>query len=258
MKIVVIGGTGLIGSRLVKKLLENGHDAVAASPNSGVNTITGEGLAESLVGANAVVDVSNSPSYEDSAVMNFFETSTRNLLEAEVVAGVRHHVVLSIVGTDRLPDSGYYRAKIAQETLVKNSPIPYTIARSTQFFEFLEAIANVSTNGDQVVVSSAYVRPIAADDLVAKLAQIVAGPAANETREFAGPEKFQLSEIVREYLAAKADPRTVTGDAGALYFGTRLEDNSLVPGEGASLGGTSFAAWLSVQASELRLNAGAA
>ena len=226
MKIVVIGGTGMIGSRLVKNLRRSDHAVVAASLDSGVNTITGEGLSDAIKNADVVVDVSNSPSYEDNAVLQFFETSTKNLLEAEAVAGVRHHIVLSIVGTDRLPESGYYRAKLEQETLIKNSRIPYTIARSTQFFEFLDGIAKASTDGDQVILSPAYVQPIAADDLVNKLAEIVIGPALNGTQEIAGPAKFRLSEIVEKYLNARSDPRRVTADANARYFGTRLDYNS--------------------------------
>lgn len=255
MKIVVIGGSGLIGSRLVKILRQTEHTVVAASPDSGVDTITGEGLAEALSNADAVVDVSNSPSYEENAVMRFFATSTTNLLAAETVAGVHHHVVLSIVGIDRLPDSPYYRAKLAQENLVKNSLIPYTIVRSTQFFEFLNGIANASTDGDRVLLSPAYVQPIAADELVSKLAEIVAGPPANGTREIAGPEKFRLSEIVGKYLSATADPRSVTDDTNALYFGTRLDDHSLVPAGGASLGTKSFSDWLAGQSLELRSSA---
>lgn len=241
MKIVVIGGTGMIGSRLVKKLRQGDNTVVAASPDSGVNTITGEGLSDALKNADAVVDVSNSPSYEDNAVLQFFETSTRNLLEAEAVAGVQHHLVLSIVGTDRLPESGYYRAKLKQEALIKNSQIPYTIARSTQFFEFLDGIAKASTDGDQVSLSPAFVQPIAADDLVNKLAEIAVGQAINGTQEIAGPEKFRLSDIVETYLKATSDPRNVTADTNVLYFGTRLDDQSLIPGEGASLGVTTFA-----------------
>ena len=255
MKIVVIGGTGLIGSRLVKKLSESDHTVVSASPNSGVNTITGEGLAEVLINADTVVDVSNSPSYEDSAVLRFFETSTRNLLEAEASAGVQHHIVLSIVGTDRLHESGYYRAKLAQETLVKGSPVPYTIVRSTQFFEFLDGIAKAATDGDRVVLSPAFVQPIAADDLVNKLAEIVVARPANGTREVAGPEKVRLSEIVEKYLNSKADPRSVAADENARYFGTRLDDDSLVPLEGADLGETLFTDWLAAQSVELRSSA---
>jgi uncharacterized protein YbjT (DUF2867 family) len=255
MKIVVIGGTGLIGSRLVKKLSESDNKVVAASPETGVNAITGEGVSDALKNADTVVDVSNSPSYEDNAVLQFFETSTSTLLKAEAVAGVRHHVVLSIVGTDRLPESGYYRAKLAQETLVKNSPIPYTIVRSTQFFEFVDGIAKASTDGDQVTLSPAYVQPIAADDLVNKLAEIVIRPALNGTQEIAGPDKVRLSEIVQDYLLAKADPRHVTADTNARYFGTRLDDNSLIPSEGASLGTRSFSNWLAAQSFVLRSSA---
>jgi len=255
MKIVVIGGSGLIGSRLVKTLRHTDHTVVAASPDSGVDTITGEGLAEVLSDADTVVDVSNAPSYEENAVMRFFETSTTNLLAAETVAGVQHHVVLSIVGIDRLPESPYYRAKLAQENLVKNSSVPYTIVRSTQFFEFLDGIANASTDGDRVVLSPAYVQPIAADELASKLAEIVTRPPANGTREVAGPEKFRLSEIVGKYLSATADPRSVTADTNALYFGTRLAAQSLIPREGASLGTRSLSDWLAGQLFELRSSA---
>jgi uncharacterized protein YbjT (DUF2867 family) len=252
MKIVVIGGSGLIGSKLVNILRNGGHEVVAASPDSGVNTITGEGLSEALAGAEVVVDVANSPSFEDRAVLKFFETSTRNLLAAETSAGVKHQVVLSIVGTDRLPDSGYFRAKLAQENLVKNSGIPYTIVHSTQFFEFLGGIANSATDGEYVFLSPAFVQPISADDVATAMARVVVGPAVNGTVEIAGPERFRLSEIVQQYLIANADPRKVSADIHARYFGAELDDNSLVPAEDARLGEMTFAVWMANHKAPLR------
>src|SRR5438093_11163919 len=219
MKIVVIGGTGLIGSMLVNKLREHGHEAVAAAPNTGVNTLTGEGLAEVLKGASAVVDVSNSPSWEDAAVLKFFETSTRNLLTYEAAAGVEHHVALSVVGTDRLSESGYFRAKIAQEELIKRSAIPYSIVHATQFFEFIERIADAATDGNVVRLAPALIQPMAADDVASALARVAVGPALNGTVEIAGPDRFRLDELVRESLERRDDPREVITDPQARYFG---------------------------------------
>ena len=247
MKIVVIGGTGLIGSRLVRKLRENGHEAVAASPNSGVNTLTGEGLAEALKGASVVVDVSNSPSWEDAAVMKFFETSTRNLLAHEAVAGVGHHVALSVVGTDRLLASGYFRAKMAQENLIKGSSLRYSIVHATQFFEFIKGIADISTVDNKVLLPPVLIQPIAADDVARAVGRIAAGPPVNGTVEVGGPEKFRLDELVRRYLAARKDPREVVTDPQAPYYGIKLSEKALVPGDDARLGETRFETWLSQQ-----------
>ena len=244
MKIVVIGGSGLIGTNLVNRLRRNGHDVVAASPSSGVNTITGEGLAEALAGAQIVVDVANSPSFEDRAVLEFFETSGRNLLPAEAAAGVGRHVALSVVGTDRLPESGYLRAKLAQENLIKASKIPYTILRSTQFFEFLDGIAQSATDGQTIHLSPALLQPIASDDVAAALADVTVGPPVNGTLELAGPERISLDELVRRFLSAKQDARQVVADVHARYFGTELNDRSLTPGDNARLGPTRFADWL--------------
>jgi uncharacterized protein YbjT (DUF2867 family) len=251
MKIVVIGGTGLIGSRLVPKLREQGHETVAASPNTGVNTITGEGLAEVLKGATAVVDVSNAPSWEDSAVMKFFETSTKNLLAEEAAAGVKHHVALSVVGTERMLESGYFRAKIAQEDLIKNSSIPYSIVRATQFFEFVKGIADFSTDGNKVRLPTALIQPMSADDVAAALAQIAAGSPVNGTVEIGGPEKFHLDELVRRALAAWKDPREVVGEPGATYYGVKVEERTLVPDDDAQLSKTSFATWLTRPAAKV-------
>src|SRR5947207_7416420 len=220
MKIVVIGGTGLIGSKLVVLLRQRGQEVLAASPDSGVNTLTGEGLAEALVGAQVVVDLTNSPSFEDTAVMKFFETSSRNLLAAEAAAGVRHHVALSIVGTDRLPDSGYLRAKMAQERLIKASGIPYTIVRSTQFFEFMGRTADSFSDGKTIRVPPALVQPIFSDDVVAALSEFVLNPPINATAEVAGPERFRFDELIRRVLRKNNDPRDVTTDTHARYFGT--------------------------------------
>ena len=247
MKIVVIGGTGLIGSKLVRKLGEQGHEAVAASPDSGVNTITGEGLAEAVKGAAVVVDVSNSPSWEDTAVMKFFETSTRNLLAAEGAAGVKHHVALSVVGTDRLLASGYFRAKMTQENLIKGSSIPYSIVHATQFFEFLKGIADISTVDNKVPLPPALIQPMAADDVASAVAQVAVGPPVNGTVEVGGPEKFHLDELVRGYLAARKDPREVVTDPHARYYGVEVSERTLVPGDGARLGQTRFETWLSQQ-----------
>lgn len=248
MKIVVIGGSGLIGSRLVKQLREHGQEAIAASPDSGVNSVTGEGLAEVLKGAPVVVDVSNAPSWEDSAVMKFFETSTRNLLSAEAAASVKHHVALSVVGTDRMLESGYFRAKIAQENLIKRSSIPYTIVRATQFFEFVKAIADFSTEGNKVRMPSALIQPMAADDVASALARVAIGPPVNGTVEIGGPEKFHLDELVRRDLAARNDPREVVTDPHGRYYGLEVSERTLIPGDDAQLGKTRFETWLSQSA----------
>jgi len=245
MKIVVIGGTGLIGSKLANKLRQLGHDVLAASPDSGVNTITGEGLREALAGANVVIDVANSPSFEDAAVLHFFETSGRNLLATEAEAGVGHHVALSIVGADRAPDSGYLRAKVAQENLIKKSSIPYTILRSTQFFEFMGRIAESSFDGESIRVSPALIQPILSDDVVAVLADIAIGAPANATIEVGGPDRLQLDEIVRRVVSAGPEARRVVADAGARYFGAVLDDRTLTASEDALLGTTHFEEWLS-------------
>jgi len=245
MKIVVIGGTGLIGSKLVAVLRQRGQEVLAASPDSGVNTLTGEGLAEALAGAQVVVDLENSPSFEDMAVMKFFETAGRNLLAAEAAAGVRHHVALSVVGTDRLPASGYLRAKMAQERLIKDSGVPYTILRSTQFFEFMGHVADSFSDGRTVRVPPALVQPIFSDDVVTALADLVLGAPANDTLEVAGPEKLRFDELIRRVLANSNDAREVTTDVHARYFGTELNDHSLVPaGTAPRLGTTRFESWL--------------
>lgn len=244
MKIVVIGGSGLIGTKLVNRLRQAGHDVLAASPKSGVDTITGEGLSDALTGAAVAVDVVNAPSFEDRAVMEFFETSSRNLLAAETAAGVRHHVALSVVGADRLRDSGYLRAKMAQENLIKASAIPYTILRSTQFFEFLDGIAQSAADGQVVRLSPALLQPIASDDVVAALADLTLGAPVNGMVEIAGPEQIGLAELVRRFLSAKKDPRQVVADANAHYFGTKLNDQSLTPGDGPRIGVTHFEDWL--------------
>jgi uncharacterized protein YbjT (DUF2867 family) len=245
MKIVVIGGTGLIGSKLVSALRNKGHEALAASPDAGVNTITGAGLAEALANARVVVDVSNSPSFEDAAVLKFFETSTTNLLAAEARAGVGHHVALSIVGTDRVPGSGYMRAKVAQEKLIKAAPIPYTILRSTQFFEFIGRIAQAGADGNSVRVPDASCQPIISDEVVAVLAELTVGPPMNDTVEVAGPERFRFDDMVRRAMRANGDMREVVKDVHALYFGAELDDESLVPGPGARLGSKRLETWLS-------------
>src|SRR2546430_596675 len=238
MKIVVIGGTGLIGSKLVPKLREQGHEAIAASPKSGVNTLTCEGLAEALKGASVVVDVTNSPSWEDAAVMNFFETSTRNQLAYEGAAGVGHHVALSVVGTERMLASGFFRAKMAKENLIKASSIPYTIIRATQFFEFVKAIADLSTEGNKVRLPTALIQPMAADDVASAVGRIATGSPVNGTVEVGGPEKFRLDELVRKSLAAQKDPREVVTDPKARYYGIEVSEKTLVPDDGARLGGT--------------------
>ena len=244
MKIVVIGGTGLIGSRLVAKLREHGQEVVAAAPSSGVNSLTGEGLADALKGASVVVDVTNSPSWEDSAVLNFFETSTRNLLQYEAAAGVGHHVALSVVGTDRLLESGFFRAKIAQENLIKASSIPYTIVRATQFFEFLEKIADISTQDNKVRLPSVLIQPMAADDVASALVGIAMGAPVNGIVEIAGPEAFRLDELIRRDLAAHNDPREVISDPTGRYYGIAVGERTLVPDDGARLGKTRLEDWL--------------
>jgi uncharacterized protein YbjT (DUF2867 family) len=248
MKIVVIGGTGLIGSKLVAMLRNDGYEPLAASPDTGVNTLTGEGLAEALDGARVVVDVANAPVWDDAAVMDFFQTSSRNLLAAEAPARVGHHVALSVVNTDRLPDSGYLRAKAAQEELVKAGPIPYTILRATQFFEFIGRIADSGADGDTVRLSPALMQPIAADDVAAALADVATNDPVNGTVEVAGPEAIPLDELARRVLAANKDPRPVTADVHARYFGTELDDRSLTPGDDARIAPTRFEDWLSQSA----------
>ena len=259
MKIVVIGGSGLIGSKLITKLSEQGHEAVAASPNSGVNTLTGEGLAEVLNGASVVVDVSNSPSFEDAAVMEFFKTSTGNLLTYEAAAGVGHHVALSVVGSDGLPGSGYMRAKVAQENLIKESSIPYSIVRSTQFFEFLKRIADEATEGNTVRLPPVRFQPMAADDVASAVAKVAMGFPLNGTVEVAGPEQFRFDEFISRGLIVGKDPREVIADPHARYFGTELSERSLVPGVDGLHGETRFEDWLSLTSTEvsvpLRANA---
>jgi uncharacterized protein YbjT (DUF2867 family) len=250
MKIVVIGGTGLIGSKLVTKLRERGQEVVAASPNTGVNSLTGEGLAEAMKGASVVVDVSNAPSWEDSAVLNFFQTATRNLLSQEAAAGVRHHVALSVVGTERLLESGYFRAKIAQENLIKASSIPYSIVRATQFFEFAKGIADFSTNGNQVRLPSALIQPMAADDVASAVGEVAVGQPINGTVEIGGPEQFHLDELIRKYLAQFNDPREVIPDPNAGYYGVKVGERTLVPGNDARLGKTRFETWLTQPAAK--------
>lgn len=244
MKIVVIGGTGLIGSKLVGKLNAHGHEAVAAAPNTGVNTLTGEGLAEVLEGASVVVDVSNSPSFEDEAVMDFFRTSTTNLLAAEAQAGVAHHVVLSVVGTDRLQDSGYFRAKQVQEDLIKASGIPYSIVHATQFFEFMNRLTDAATEGDTVHLAHVKIRPIYSDDLATAVDRAALGTPTNDVVEVAGPDEFELDQLIREMLAAKNDPRQVVADPGAKYFDVELQETSLLPGPDAEITETTFNDWL--------------
>ena len=243
MKIVVIGGTGLIGSKVVEKLKQKGHEAIAAAPNTGVNTITGEGLKEAMAGAQVVIDLANSPSFEDKAVLEFFETAGRNLLAAETEAGVRHHVALSIVGIDR-SDNGYFRAKVAQEKLIKTSGIPYTIIRSTQFLEFLRAIADLSADGNTVRISPGLFQPIAAEDVAATVADVALAAPRNGIVEIAGPERAPFNEIVARYLKAVRDPRVVVSDPEARYYGGRVEERSLVPLGEARLGRIAFDEWL--------------
>jgi uncharacterized protein YbjT (DUF2867 family) len=244
MKIAVIGGTGLIGSKLVKRLREHGQEVVAASPSSGVNTLTGEGLADALKGASVVIDVTNSPSWEDNAVMKFFETSTRNLLAVEAAAAVGHHVALSVVGSERLLESGYFRAKIAQEDLIKSSSIPYSIVRATQFFEFIKGIADFSTEGNTVRLPPALIQPIAAEDVATAVCRVALGSPVNGTIEIGGPEQFRLDELVRRCLAAFQDPRNVISDPHGRYYGIQVSERSLLPDNDARLGETRFEDWL--------------
>ena len=244
MKIVVIGGTGLIGSKVVRKLAELGHEALAAAPNTGVNALTGEGLAEALKGAEVVVDMANSPSFEDQAAMDFFQTAGKNLIAAEIEAGVRLHIALSVVGTERLQDSGYFRAKLAQETLIKASPIPYTVLHATQFMEFLRGIAHSATKGDTVRLSHAFIQPMAADDVAAAVVDAVLAPPANRIVEIGGPEKFHIDELIARVLEFDRDPRKVIVEPDAPYFGVKLDPEALLPGKDAKLGGIRFDWWL--------------
>jgi uncharacterized protein YbjT (DUF2867 family) len=244
MKIVVIGGTGLIGSKLVGKLGEHGHEAIAASPDTGVNTITGEGLAQALEGASVVVDVSNAPAWEDDAVMHFFQTSTRNLLGAEADAGVGHHVALSVVGADRLTESGYFRAKVAQEKLIESSQVPWSIVHATQFFEFLDRIATDATAGNTVRLPPALIQPMAADDVASEVARVAVGPPLNRVAEVAGPQVFRLDELIREQLKATDDPRDVVADPHASYFGITPGERTLLPGGDAHIAEMRLAHWL--------------
>ncbi|WP_425614168.1 SDR family oxidoreductase [Anatilimnocola sp. NA78] len=245
MKIVVIGGSGLIGKKVVGNLRGQGHEVIAASPSTGVNTLTGEGLAAALQGAEVVVDVANSPSFEDQAVLAFFETSGRNLLAAEAAAGVKHHIALSVVGTERMLASGYFRAKLAQENLIKASSIPYTIVRATQFFEFVSAIAQSATDGQTVRLPHSLMQPIVSDDVAEAIAEVALEPPLNGTVDLAGPEKIGMDDLVRHYLSATADARQVTTDASATYFGTPVNDQSLTPDVNQRVGRTRFADWLS-------------
>ena len=244
MKIVVIGGTGLIGKKLVTKLREHGHEAIVASPKTGVDTLTGQGLTEALKGASVVVDVSNAPSWEDAAVMKFFETSTRNLLTHEAAAGVGHHVALSVVGTERMLESGYFRAKMAQEKLIKGSSIPYSIVHATQFYEFVKGIADFSTDGNKVRVPSVLIQPMAADDVAGAVARVALGAPQNGTVEVGGPDKFHLDELIRRGLAAYKDPREVVADPQARYYGIEVKERTLVPEDNAKLGKIKFGDWL--------------
>ncbi|MDH4654728.1 MULTISPECIES: SDR family oxidoreductase [unclassified Pseudomonas] len=248
MKIVVIGGTGLIGSKLVKNLRERGHYVIAAAPSTGVNTVTRQGLAEAMDGAEIVVDVANAPAWDDKAVLEFFEESGRNLLAAEAAAGVRHHIALSVVGSERLQDSGYFRAKIVQEELIKASRIPYTIVRATQFFEFVGGIAQSATEGEEIHLSPALIQPIASDDVVAALTEITFEAPANGTVEVAGPEAIPLDELIRRFLQITQDTRKVVPDVHARYFGVLLDDQSLTPGEHPRLGTIHYDTWLGSQA----------
>jgi uncharacterized protein YbjT (DUF2867 family) len=245
MKLVVIGGSGRVGSKIVDKLREHGHDAVPASLQSGVNTITGEGLDDALAGADVVIDASNSPSFEDDAVMEFFKKSTTNLLAAEKREGVGHHVALSVVGTDKMSEGGYIRAKLAQEQLIKDGPIPYSLVHATQFFEFVPAIAASSLQGDAVHLPPVLFQPIAADEVAAAVAKVAVHAPLNGMAEVGGPEKLRLDETIRRALAAADDSREVVTDPDALYFGARVDDDTLVPGPGATLGETTFEEWLS-------------
>lgn len=247
MKIVIIGGTGLIGSKVVRKLRDQGHDAVAASPDTGVNTLTGAGLTDVLKGATVVVDVSNSPSFADEAVLHFFQTSTTNLLKAEAAAGVSHHLALSIVGADRLTESGYMRAKVAQEKLIEQSSIPYSIIHATQFFEFVRGIADAATVGDTVRLAPVLIQPIAAEDVAMEVARVAVGAPLNGIVEVAGPEQFRLDQLVSRYLAAREDKRKVIADPQARYYGAELGERALVPDNANALGETTFEDWLSQQ-----------
>jgi uncharacterized protein YbjT (DUF2867 family) len=244
MKLVIIGGTGLIGSKLVVRLKAHGDEAVAASPNTGVNTLTGEGLAEALKGASVVVDVSNSPSFEEKAVMEFFTTSTRNLLEYAAAADVRHYVALSVVGTERILDSPYLRAKNAQEMLIKGAGIPYSIVHATQFFEFVSRIADEATDGTTVRLPPVLIQPMAADDVAKAVARVATGAPVNGTVEVAGPQQYRFDELIREGLRARNDPRGVVADAHARYFGAQLDERSLIPAADARLGEIRFQEWL--------------
>jgi len=243
MKVVAIGGSGLIGKKLVPILRKKGHEVIAASPSSGVNSLTGEGLAQVLGGANVVVDVTNSPSWEDAAVMAFFDTSTRNLLAAEAAAGVGHHVALSVVGADRMPDSGYMRAKVNQEGLIKAGKVPYSIVRATQFFEFLGGIADSGAEGDTVRLSTVPMQPLAADDVAAALADVAVGAPLNATVEVAGPEKTSIADFVGRFMAAKGDKRKVIADPQATYYGAKMDDLGIAPGANPRLGPTRFEEW---------------
>lgn len=245
MKIVVIGGTGLIGSKVVKKLRADGHDALAASPGTGVDIITGKGLAEALQDTQVVVDVSNAPDWDDAAVMDFFQMSARNIVAAEVAAGTGHHVALSVVGTDRLQDSGYFRAKLAQEEALKAGPVPYTILRATQFFEFIGPIADSGTRDGTVLLPPVLFQPESADDVAVTLADIAENPPVNGTIELGGPERFQLDEFVRRFVSAKDDPRQVVADMHAPYYGIQVDERALIPGDDARIGTTRFVDWLS-------------
>ena len=243
MKVIVIGGSGLIGKKLVNNLRNKGHEVMAASPNSGVNSVTGEGLAQSLARANVVVDVTNAPSWEDTAVKEFFDKSTRNLLTAEAAAGVKHHIALSVVGADRMPDSGYMRAKVNQERLIMAGGIPYTIVRATQFFEFLGGIADSGADGDTVRLPTAPMQPLAADDVAAALADVATGAPLNATVEVAGPEAMSIAEFVGRFLAASGDGRTVIADPQALYYGAKMGSRGIAPGANPRLGPTRFEEW---------------
>jgi uncharacterized protein YbjT (DUF2867 family) len=247
VKVVVIGGTGLIGSKLVARLGEHGHEAVPAAPNTGVNTLTGEGLAQVLDGAAVVVDVSNSPSFADGPVMEFFRTSTTNLLAYSAEAGVGHYVALSVVGTDRLSEAGYFRAKIAQEQLIRDSGRPYSIVHATQFFEFINGLADLSTVDGKVLLPPVLFQPMAADDVAAAVGRVAVGEPLNGIREIGGPEQFRLDEMVGKILAAKGDPRQVVADVQARYSGARISERTLVPGADAQLGGITFEKWLAQQ-----------
>lgn len=244
MRIVVIGGTGLIGSKLVNELGQNGHDVVAASPDTGVNSVTGEGLHEAVRGAQVLVDVSNAPDWDDDAVMRFFQTSSRNLLAAEAAAGVGHHVALSVVGTDRLTESGYFRAKLAQEKLIAGSSIPYSIVHATQFFEFVNSIADQATNGTAVRLPRALIQPMAADDVANGVARVAVGAPLNGIVEIAGPEQFRLDELIRRALKARDDPREVISDPRAPYYGIAVSERTLLPAEDARIGTRHFDDWL--------------